>query len=433
MLLENSAVLLDDSETLVGDIDALFSKQAFSDVTFVINGERFPAHKPILAARSEHFGVMLDDESTGSVVQLQGTDPVVFRTILKFLYSAKVELSAFNVDELLAILHLSHEYRLTKIHQAVADYIKAKLNNIGNFFTILRTSSLLLLEELTESCLKFADEHAPQVLAAQEFTALSLKLMLMVLSRDSFCAAEIDIFHAICRWIEAQPPMEATPVEMLIKSLILKNCLRLHLMSPKELFTTVRSSALFVANWPRFEVFINDAMERKSQGISTGFRGLLLPDENVATVRLGAAVLAGACTQTLLNDGREISNSEGSRMASHKFGKEEGIVVGLGRAYTINSIVLQQPDWQLERAHSCHVDVSLDRCKWERVVDRTECPSTSVETLMFDARLVRYIRVFGSHNSRKYQYFALVGLEALYSMTHAQIDNSASLVYHKKI
>ncbi|VDP01919.1 unnamed protein product [Heligmosomoides polygyrus] len=206
---------------------------------------------------------MLDDESTGSVVQLQGTDPVVFRTILKFLYSAKVELSAFNVDELLAILHLSHEYRLTKIHQAVADYIKAKLNNIGNFFTILRTSSLLLLEELTESCLKFADEHAPQVLAAQ-----------------------------------------ATPVEMLIKSLILKNCLRLHLMSPKELFTTVRSSALFVANWPRFEVFINDAMERKSQGISTGFRGLLLPDENVATVRLGAAVLAGACTQTLLNDGR---------------------------------------------------------------------------------------------------------------------------------
>lgn len=42
----------------------------------------------------------------------------------RYIYTGKVELSNFKVDELLATLHLAHEYRLVKIQTPVIDALK---------------------------------------------------------------------------------------------------------------------------------------------------------------------------------------------------------------------------------------------------------------------------------------------------------------------
>ncbi|VDP02009.1 unnamed protein product [Heligmosomoides polygyrus] len=297
-------------------------------------------------------------ESVEAEHELRGTNILAFRTILRFIYCGKVDLHAFKHGQLLEILRLSHDYRLTSLQQAVIEYLKTKLN-INNVFVILGTSTLLQLKDLTEYCLRFADENASKVLVAKEFVTLPLKTVMQVLSRDSFCVAqEIHVFHAMCKWIQAQPVMEATPLEMLIKSLVSKNCLRLHLMSRNELLTTVRNSPLFEANWPTFDVFILDAMGRKNEGTATGFRGSLLADKNVATLELGAAVVSGINTGKLLSRVPESPNIEVSVLLTHhRIGKKEGIIVKLGRPYTINTIVLQQPKWQVESGYSCDIEV----------------------------------------------------------------------------
>ncbi|VDO37067.1 unnamed protein product [Heligmosomoides polygyrus] len=129
MLSDNSS-LIEHSTTVVDDIEALFSKSDFSDVTFVVEGERLHAHKPILAARCEYFRAMLYGglkESSEAEVQLERTNALAFRTLLKYIYTGKIELSAFKVEELVAILQLAHEYRLLKIQRPIVDYLKVSL------------------------------------------------------------------------------------------------------------------------------------------------------------------------------------------------------------------------------------------------------------------------------------------------------------------
>lgn len=434
-VVEQSPSLIDDSEGLVGAIDELFSNRDFSDVTFLIEGERIYAHRLILAARSEYFRAMLYGglkESVEAEHELKGTNLLAFCTVLKFIYSAKVDLRTFKVDELLEILHLAHEYRLTKLQHAVTNYLETKLN-IDNVFNILETSTLLLLDDLSECCLRFADRNATKVLVSQKFLTLPQTMLVRMLKRDSFFAVEIDIFHAMCKWIQAQPLMEATPLEMLIKSLVSKNCLRLHLMSTKELLTTVRHSALFDTNSPTLDAFILDAIDWKMQYSKlSNFRGALLADENVVTVKLGAVVVAGVNTEKLLS--REAHNSGGgSALTRHKIGTKEGIVVKLGQPYTINTIVLQQPDWQVGSAYSCFIEASMDRRDWVNVAHHVDYQCTSFQTLIFDARLVRFIRIVGSHNLEKHKHFSLVSFEALYSTKNAKMLNGTSLVFREKI
>ena len=46
---------VDHKAELSSDFEELFHKQDFSDVTFLVEGERIPCHRVILAIRSEYF------------------------------------------------------------------------------------------------------------------------------------------------------------------------------------------------------------------------------------------------------------------------------------------------------------------------------------------------------------------------------------------
>jgi BTB/POZ domain-containing protein 9 len=53
--------------------------------------------------------------------------------------------------------------------------------------------------------------------------------------RDSFCAAEIDIFRAVCQWAEQNQGVDPTPILEVV---------RLPLMSMSQLLNMVRDSGL---------------------------------------------------------------------------------------------------------------------------------------------------------------------------------------------
>jgi speckle-type POZ protein len=68
----------------------LLDSTAGSDVTFVVDGERFAAHRAVLAARSpvfkaQLFGSMAD--ATMSSIPLHGISAATFRSMLHFMYT----------------------------------------------------------------------------------------------------------------------------------------------------------------------------------------------------------------------------------------------------------------------------------------------------------------------------------------------------------
>lgn len=410
--------LIDDSAAIVEDMDALISDRDLSDVTFVVEGERIHAHRVILAARCEYFRAMLYDglkDSSEAEIQLEGTNALAFRTLLRYIYTGRVEVSAFEVEELLAILRLAHEYRVVTIQRPIVDHLKKNLD-INNVFTILRTSTLLF-NDLTESCMQIVDQNASKVLASRNFLTLHQKAIVDILSRDSFYAPEKDIFKAICQWIRAQPSTEGITTEELVASFISKKCLRLDLIHSEDLLE------LFEAKCPALEQFIVDALDRRYQDTVSDMRGYVVLNTNVATVELGAAVVEGENRDMLLRAAQGNRDNRNTSLTRHKIGHDEGIIVQLGRPYTINSIRVGIGDCDVDTICSFKIEVSMDCHNWERPCSSARCKCFPVHELIFDARLVRYIRVVGTYNSKNNEYFSLALFEAYCSTRSVEFDN----------
>lgn len=101
--------------------------------------------------------------------------------------------------------------------------------------------------------------------------------------------------------------------------------------------------------------------------------------------------------------------------------KTEGIVVQLGAQYIINHIRLLLWDRD-QRSYSYYIEVSMDKQDWVRVIDYSMYLCRSWQKLYFPARVVKYIRVVGTHNTIN-RVFHLVTLEAMYSNDPYVLDN----------
>ncbi|PWZ52078.1 BTB/POZ and MATH domain-containing protein 1 [Zea mays] len=83
----------------------LLDSTASSDVTFVVDGERFAAHRAVLAARSpvfnaQLFGSMAD--ATMTSIPLHGISAATFRAMLRFMYTDACPEEADDYSDLLA-------------------------------------------------------------------------------------------------------------------------------------------------------------------------------------------------------------------------------------------------------------------------------------------------------------------------------------------
>ena len=86
-------------------LDSLRVSGALCDVTIVVAGQEFKAHKIILAASSPYFKAMLAtafDEKDHSKILIQDIVPHCFEMILSFIYTGRrMEITVDNVQSLL--------------------------------------------------------------------------------------------------------------------------------------------------------------------------------------------------------------------------------------------------------------------------------------------------------------------------------------------
>ena len=78
------------------------------------------------------------------------------------------------------------------------------------------------------------------------------------------------------------------------------------------------------------------------------------------------------------------------------------------------------------RAYSYYIDVSMDQNDWVRVIDHTKFSCRSWQDLYFPPRVVRFIRVVGTHNTVN-KVFHLVALEAYFTKKQFQLDKHGIL------
>ena len=140
----------------------------------------------------------------------------------------------------------------------MSDYLRAILS-IRNVCLIYDTASLYSLPDLIAACRTFMDKYATDILRQDSFLSLSSSAIREIISRDSFCAPEVDIFRSVERWAATNPSTDEE-VQSILASV------RLSLMSTQDLLKVVRPTGLVLPD------VLLDAIESKTESRDTELR-----------------------------------------------------------------------------------------------------------------------------------------------------------------
>ena len=339
-------------------------------------------------------------ESSQKEIILHDAPLRAFKLLIGYVYTGHLSLGGLREETILEVLELTHRYGLEKLQTALCRYLQEILS-VRNVCTVYDKAQLFGLDQLRETCCRFMDRHACAILQSEAFLQLSATALSEMLSRDSFCAKEIEIFEAVRRWCAEQP--DDVHVSKILKAV------RLPLIETWDLLNAVRNSGLIPADQ------LLDAIQRKteSRDVDLNYRGSLIREQNIATPSHRALVLTGEPRHDLLGPKTSRNYDMDRGFTKHSIDDDTGITIELGEPSIVNHIVLRLWDKDA-RSYSYYVEVSMNLKDWFRVIDHSNHLCRSLQKLYFEPRVVRYIRVVGTHNAAN-NLFHLVSFEAMYT------------------
>lgn len=178
----------------------------YSDVTFIVEGIKLPAHKMILAARSSYFRALLYGglvESTQQEIELK-VPLDAFKSLLDYIYTGCMSLSKMKEENILDSLGLANQYGFESLELAISTYLTNSLS-LKNCCAILDAARLYNLDTLSDVCMTFMDRNSTELLNSSTFKTLSQDSLCTLLERDSFFAPEVQIFNAVFDWCKNNP------------------------------------------------------------------------------------------------------------------------------------------------------------------------------------------------------------------------------------
>ena len=156
---------------LVEDLGHLFECNSFTDVVFSITGVEFRAHKAILTARCPVFAAMFHhemQESRTNKVVIKDVDPQIFREILRFVYTGKVNHLEDMAEELLIT---SEKYGLQDLKNMCQIQLWSQLS-IENSVKLLILADIHSAHQLKEAAINFINRNTKDVVKTADWKAL---------------------------------------------------------------------------------------------------------------------------------------------------------------------------------------------------------------------------------------------------------------------
>ncbi|CAL1541565.1 unnamed protein product, partial [Lymnaea stagnalis] len=126
----------------------------YTDVTFLIDQEKFPAHRLVMVALSDYFTALFKNcEKESGDITLHKISPEDFAIILKFAYTGQVDVTSDNVQ---SVLIAADYYRIDTMRKECIKFMASYLDvdNVCNVLMFAIEYSFLSLEEKSLSFLK---------------------------------------------------------------------------------------------------------------------------------------------------------------------------------------------------------------------------------------------------------------------------------------
>jgi speckle-type POZ protein len=161
-----SVFTVDCSGGLSTHLDGLFNNMQFSDVILNIHGRKFPAHKLILATRSEVFAAMFQHptkENLSNQIEIQDIEPELFQELLRFIYTGRLSITSMETMAVRLFI-AADKYLLEELKMKCENYLVHHMSP-NNCVVLLLHGDLQNPAEPLKEAAKFLRRFPNEVMA----------------------------------------------------------------------------------------------------------------------------------------------------------------------------------------------------------------------------------------------------------------------------
>ena len=197
-----------DHTSFLEGLAELWRAGTLCDVTVLVGGRSFKAHRLVLAASSPYFAAMNGGwaEASTDEITLQELSAPAFEAVLSFLYTRRCELAE---DLLQPLLEAAHRLQLADLLTAAVEAVVARLDS-SNCLDAWNVGEHLGIADLSAGAKKVAlKSFSPDLAALPAFAALPASLLEELLASDELDIKQEKItLEALEQWVAAQahPP-----------------------------------------------------------------------------------------------------------------------------------------------------------------------------------------------------------------------------------
>ncbi|XP_048201239.1 Bardet-Biedl syndrome 5 protein isoform X2 [Perognathus longimembris pacificus] len=264
--------------TLLQDgLKDLLDEKKFIDCTLKAGDKSLPCHRLILSACSpyfrEYFLSEIEEEKKKEVV-LDNVDPVILDLIIKYLYSASIDLNDGNVQDIFA---LASRFQIPSVFTVCVSYLQKRLAP-GNCLAILRLGLLLDCPRLAISAREFVSDRFVQICKEEDFMQLSPQELISVISNDSLNVEKEEVvFEAVMKWVRTDKENRAKNLSEVF------DCIRFRLMTEKYFKDQVEKDDIIKSN---------SELQKKIKVLKDAFAGKL-PEPSKNAEKTGTGEVNG--------------------------------------------------------------------------------------------------------------------------------------------
>ncbi len=235
-------------------LKSLWVGQTMCDLSIVIGNRKYQAHRLGLAMFSLKYKELFQKQAHTSkdsgvyTITLKNTTNYALEAILKYIYTAKIDINPANVEEILAaavelgidnLICMANDYLSSLSIGDVLDYMGNMLHKEGAELMFYELYSYMMT-------------HLDKITRTPEYLKSSVGVVKALLGDSHMCVcSEIEAYEAVMRWIDFDRPNRIKCLPEAIR------VVRFTLMTPEEIVSKIESQDVLMDNPSIFRMIFN--------------------------------------------------------------------------------------------------------------------------------------------------------------------------------
>lgn len=191
--------------TLLQDgLKELLRENKFVDCVLKVGDRSIPCHRLIMAACSPYFRELYFSEDgserkdSSKEVVLEDVDPTVMDMVVNYLYSAEIEITDENVQDVFAV---ANRFQIPSVFTVCVNYLQNKLST-GNCLAVFRMGLVLNCPRLAVAARDFISERFDTLANEEEFLDFNAPELFAIIGCDALNVEKEElVFELLMKWI----------------------------------------------------------------------------------------------------------------------------------------------------------------------------------------------------------------------------------------